>query len=383
MSSHHKITHWRAGIQKRTFCGSPRVTHGLRMASYSKTDKGWRVQVARRGVRKSRTFSTKKAAELWAAEQERLILYGEVSAWPRKTVRNALDRYIEEVTPTKGTARTETMRLLSFTREFPELSAKQISEVTPADLAGWRDARLKTVTPGTVKREANSLRAVWTLAAREWGWCPKPTPWASVKLPADNPERERLAGWREIRRILRRCDYVTHHPPVSGLQNVALAFLVALRTTMRASEIMGLHAEDLQGSVVLVRKHKTMHLTGKPRRVPLTPQGLRLLRELAAHADARDRQALFTIKAASLDALFRKVTSALLIEDLHFHDSRATGITHLSRKVDPLTLAKISGHRDLKILLKRYYRESEDSIAQRLARPIGQRRPHPIAGSVE
>ena len=337
------------------------------MASYSKTANGWRVQVARRGVRASRTFQTKKAAELWAAEQEREILDGNVQAWPRKTVRQALDRYGEEVTPTKGSARAEALRFAAFDRDFPDLAAKIISTVTPADIARWRDAMLKRVTPGSVKRIANSLRAVWTLARKEWGWCGD-SPWASVKMPADNPERERVASWREIRAILRRCDYATHHPPVSGLQNAAWAFLVALRTGMRASEILRLTVDDIAGSVATVRLHKTQHLTGRPRRVPLTPQGARLLRELVAYAQARRRQELFAIKAASLDAQFRKVTSALLIPDLHFHDSRGTAITLLSRKVEVLDLAKISGHRDLKLLLRRYYRATEEQIAERLRR---------------
>ena len=182
-----------------------------------------------------------------------------------------------------------------------------------------------------------------------------------------------IAGWREIRRILRRCDYVTHHPPVSGLQNVAWAFLVALRTGMRAGEILGLTVGSVAGSVATV-KHKTQHLTGKPRTVPLTPQGSRLIGELVAYAQARGRAELFAISSESLDAQWRKVTSALLIEDLHFHDSRATGLTHLSRKVDVLTLARISGHRDLKILLRSYYRETPQDIAQRLAKPSAPRR---------
>lgn len=338
------------------------------MASYTKTANGWRVQVARRGVRKSRTFATKKAAELWAVEQERAILDGDVSAYPRKTVRDACDRYAQEISPTKGSGKQEALRLLAFTRDFPELAAKLLHQVTPADIAAWRDAMLKRVSPGSVKRIGNSLRAVWTLAQREWGWCGE-SPFAKVTMPADNPARERLAGWREIRAVLRRCGYVTHHPPVSGLQNVAWAFLVALRTGMRASEILRLQARDVAGSVATLRKHKTAHLTGKPRLVPLTPQGARLLGELVGYARARGRPGLLDISSATLDAQWRKVTGGLLIADLHFHDSRATALTHLARRVDVMTLARISGHQDLRQLLKVYYRESAADIAARLASP--------------
>jgi integrase len=338
------------------------------MASFSKTAKGWRAQVARRGVRLSRTFVTKKAAELWAAEQERGIIDGQVSKYPRKTVRDALDRYAEEVSPSKRGSRAEVLRFAAFARDFPALAAKQLAEVTPADIAAWRDAYGQRVTPGSVKRVANSLRAVWTRAHREWGWCGE-SPFAKVTMPPDNPARDRLAGWREIRRILRRCDYVTHHPPVSTLQNVAWAFLVALRTGMRAAEILRLQVGDVSGSVATVRQHKTAHLTGKPRLVPLTPQGARLLGQLVAYAQARNRPGLLAISSGSLDAMFRKVTASVLVEDLHFHDARRTALTHLSRRVGPMDLAKISGHRNLSILLNVYYGVTAQDIAARLAKP--------------
>jgi integrase len=67
-----------------------------------------------------------------------------------------------------------------------------------------------------------------------------------------------------------------------------------------------------------------------------------------------------------LDALFRKARNALMIPDLHFHDSRAEALTRLARKVDVMTLARISGHKDLRVLLETYYRESASDIAARL-----------------
>ena len=55
-----------------------------------------------------------------------------------------------------------------------------------------------------------------------------------------------------------------------------------------------------------------------------------------------------------------------MIEDLHFHDSRAEALTRMARKVDVMTLAKISGHKDLRMLQNVYYRESPEEIAQRI-----------------
>jgi hypothetical protein len=63
---------------------------------------------------------------------------------------------------------------------------------------------------------------------------------------------------------------------------------------------------------------------------------------------------------------FRKARDKVLIEGLHFPDSRAEALTRRSRKVDVMTLAKISGRKDLSILQNTSYRESAEDIAARL-----------------
>ena len=49
--------------------------------------------------------------------------------------------------------------------------------------------------------------------------------------------------------------------------------------------------------------------------------------------------------------------------------TRATALTLLARRVDVMTLARISGHKDLKTLLRVYYRETAEQISERLASP--------------
>jgi len=97
--------------------------------------------------------------------------------------------------------------------------------------------------------------------------------------------------------------------------------------------------------------------------VPFTKKALRLLRLLDTWAKAAERDAFFTISSASLDTLFRKVRDRLLIENLHFHDSRAAALTRLSKKMDVFRLSKISGHKDLNQLIEAYYRETAEDIA--------------------
>ena len=334
------------------------------MAHIYPTGKRWRAQIALRGVRKSSTFATKAAATEWARREEAAILDGKASRWPAKTLGDALDRYEREVSPNKGAARFETVAFGLTRREHAGLCAKVLHSITAADAAAWRDARAAAVAPGTVLRYAGLLRAVWNRAALEWEWCPKENPWSQLRLPPSPAPRESVIGWRQARAMLRRLNYVTGHPPTTPMQQTAWAFLLGLRTAMRASELLGLTGADLDLSagVVTLREHKTKHITGRARRVPLTPQGLRLLRVLAKAGP------LFTVSAASRDALFRKARAHCGLAGFTFHDSRATAVTHLARRVDILTLARITGHRDI-TQLQGYYRETDAQIAARLAAP--------------
>jgi integrase len=136
---------------------------------------------------------------------------------------------------------------------------------------------------------------------------------------------------------------------------------------MRAGEIMSLSTDtvDLKTKVIRLMEHKTLEREGQ-RFVPITRHAARLLSVLDQSARAAGRKNYFSISSQSLDTLFRKARDQLLISNLRFHDARASALTRLARRHDVMTLARISGHRDLNQLLKSYYRESPESIASRL-----------------
>ncbi len=332
------------------------------MSSIYRVASGWRAQVARDGRRYTRVFATKAAASQWAVLEERALIDGVAERWPKKTVLQALDRYALEVSPTKRSGAAEALRLAAFARDYPALAAKTFHQFVPADVAAWCADRLTKVSPASVQRDFNLLRNVWAFGLKQWRWCPS-NPWSAVKAPGSNPARDRLLGWREIRRFLRRCGFRTGVRPQSAQEIVAWAFLVALRTALRAGELLSLSGQtvDLERRVVTLARHKTVHLVGK-REVPLTPQAARLLRVLWTEGP------LLPITGPMLDALFRKLRDQVLMADAHFHDSRATALTHLSKRVEVMVLARISGHRDLSLLLNTYFRESAEQISARLSR---------------
>jgi integrase len=332
------------------------------MAYIRKVRGKWKVEIERAGVRTSKTFDLKATATAWAAREEAAILDGARGQFPRRTVAEALERYEREVSVDKRGRRAEGLRFTAFQRDFSWLAAKVLHEVGTDDLNRWRDARLKVVSKGSVQRDINLLRNVWSIARDEWKWCGE-SPWKGLRMPGDNPPRDQLPTWREIRRIVRWLGYRTGRRPTTKYQEVAWAFMVALRSAMRAGEVMGLESTsvDLVRRTARLGTHKMLEAEGV-RVVPLTRGTVRLLGVLMAGVTGSP----WTIKAASLDALFRKGRDACLLKHLHFHDSRAMALTMLARRVDVMTLARVSGHRDLNLLLRTYYRESPEQIAARL-----------------
>lgn len=341
------------------------------MASFSQNANGWRAQIYVAGERDSKTFRTKREAQAWASarEQELRDRKTKGEAYTR-TVAEMLTRYANDVSAKKQGARPERLRIEAFLRDFPALAARTLATVKTPDIAAWRDARLsgklpdgsqtRANAPSSVLRDINWLRNAFLTARDEWHWI-EHNPFTGLTMPVEGAPRSRRVTPREIKMICRRLHYRTGHAPKTKSQEVALAFMLGLRTAMRAGEILSLGRDtlDMKRRVATV-KHKMQYLTQRPREIPLSRHALRLLRPVA------DRQQCFTISSKSLDALFRKARDQLMIEDLHFHDTRAEALTRLSRKVDVMTLAKISGHTDLRILQEVYYREAAEDIAARL-----------------
>ncbi|MCT7295231.1 hypothetical protein N5I84_03550 [Ralstonia sp. CHL-2022] len=104
----------------------------------------WKAEVARLGVRDSRTFDTKAEAAAWATEREADILanQGRDGKPAKRTLRQVIERYTEEVAPTKPGARWEQIRLKAFLRDTPDLADLLVGEITSDDMGKWRDARL-------------------------------------------------------------------------------------------------------------------------------------------------------------------------------------------------------------------------------------------------
>ncbi|MGB0901169.1 site-specific integrase [Halocynthiibacter sp.] len=321
------------------------------MATFKKLTSGkWQAQIARAGVRRAKSFPTKSAAKDWAARQEYQISEGTDRQVASGRLWDLFDRYAREVSPKRKGARWEIVRLERLKGE--DIAKNSLAELSPLIFSKWRDMRLGEVSPGSVIREMNLMSAVLTVARKEWGLI-SVNPLSDVRKPAKPRPRDRLLKPGELDKLLEQAGFDLSRQ----IGRAVHAFRFAIETGMRAGEILSLTSElvDLEKRVATLTDTKN----GTARKVPLSNAAVELLKLLP------DAPTYFDLSSANLDALFRRARDNAKIEGLRFHDSRHEAVTRLSRKLDVLSLARMIGHKDIK-MLQVYYNESAEDIAKRL-----------------
>lgn len=329
------------------------------MASVKKTKfDTWRASVSVNYKRPTKTFKTKSEAVAWASMMESTLLSGSplVSDMPFSQL---IQKYIDKVSSEKDGERWERIRLQALMRDFPDLCNKPLSQLSKRDFIEWRDKRSKKVSASSVLREKGLISPIFTYAIDELQVMTA-SPMKGIKWPTEAPPRDRLPTQDETEALLIALDYSEDGELTTISSRVGAALLFAYETAMRAKEICNLRLGHINGSVAKVITSKTR--TGV-REVPLSPRALHIIDRLKRVDIEGD--SIFNLRTSQIDSLFRKAKLRAGIDGLTFHDSRAEGITRLSKKVDILALARIVGHKDIR-MLQVYYRESAEDISKRL-----------------
>jgi len=324
------------------------------MATYTKRGEKWRVQVTLNSQRRSKTLPTKAHAQAWAKMMEGDQASIDSGNLPGKTIGDLFDRYGREVSVHKvrDGKRPEYDRLKKFMRD--EIAVVQNSKLLPQHIADWRDRSLKTIKGSSVNRDWNLMSAVFTKAVKEWGWL-FDNPMSKVKRPPNGKPRTRRPAGDEIERLLKEMAYTDKPEAIS--QRLAIMMMFAIETGMRTGEMCYCEPKHVFEKSLFIPTSKN----GQSRTVPLSKEARRLLSLLD-----QNTATVFDLKPSQVDANFRKYRDKLKIVDLHFHDFRREALTRLAKKVDVMTLAKISGHKDLKILLSTYYAPIMEDVADLL-----------------
>lgn len=322
-------------------------------------EKIWRVRLRTQGKDTLITIGRYPNISIKAARKHRDKLLQEFTQDKPKTItlfHELITLYMEHQMPHHGGAIWEHRRIMYFQRLF----RTPLEDLTPQHFLEFRDKRLQSVKPASVARELSLFASIFKYARQELRLDINPL--IDVVVKNSKVVRDRRPTNQEIKMILDYCKYWGTTKPSTKRQQVAWAFLFAIETAMRVGEISNLTWDNVYESYVYLPTTKN----GYARSVPLTERAY----ELIQHAKGLHPTRVLGITNHTVSALFPRIVRALKIEDLHFHDTRHEGTSRLAQYLSIQDLAKITGHRDTKMLLN-YYNPTAEELAHRLRLAIG------------
>ncbi len=216
---------------------------------------------------------------------------------------------------------------------------KQASEVSPRDLERYKSSRREClhggnpITGATINREMAILKTAFNKAI-EWG------------LLESNPV-ERVKFFSEKDRGRTRYLSTDEKAKLLAILSPELRrfVIVALKTGMRAGEILGLKWLDIDSNAnqIVVRKSKS----GRMRFIPLHSDVAEVLRSLPKHGEFvfSDKHGERYGRSSWIRTQFERALEQAGIRDFHVHDLRHTFASELIMKgADLKTVSELLGH---------------------------------------
>jgi len=353
----------------------------------------WEAQVRRRGwPAQSKTFESRAEAEAWAQMIESEMARGvwlDRSEAESTTLRELLDRYEREVTPRKRSAEREKSFLTTWRQTH--LAARMVSTIRGSDVALLRDDWLKEMAPASVLRRLQVLSHVFNTARKEWGMESLANPVELITKPSPNNERERRVASEELELII----------AATGSRYLPALLRIAVQSAVRRGELIGLLWEHVHLDGNAPHLHLPLTKNGDARNVPLLPEVVEAIREwrraVVAELEAQGkgveplRGRVFPIRADAVTRAFgrardraratyeaeceqaEKPVDEQFLTDLTFHDCRHEATAQLATLVGGTDLAKITGHRDPRMLM-RYYHPTPEELSAKIAAGLSQKK---------
>lgn len=263
---------------------------------------------------------------------------------------------------------------------------RRIGEITTESLFDYRQRRQKQgVKIATVNRELEAMRRMMRFAFSK-GWTVRDI-FFSAKVIVTSAEsvRTRILSEGEQERLLTACEgerAVTYTRTRLGKAETITAklsvnnphlkaiILLAVDAGMRRGEILKLNWKDIdiEAGIVTVKASNTK--TETERFVPLTERAKRELERVALFTPSNESRPFPFVDFRHSWTTAKRIAG---IDDLHFHDLRASAITRWQRDGLPLAIAsKIAGHTNTKTTAK-YYTSADAEIVQALAETMNRK----------
>ena len=336
------------------------------MASITKVKGRWQARVRLKGHDlRCKTFDARREAMMWAQETETALRKRSPGAEEARrlattlTLRGVLQRYENEVTPSKRSAERERYMMRNLRAET-ELVDKPIGKILPSDISAWLSRRRQSVAEGTALREWCLLQHVFEVARRDWGLTVD-NPLKEARRPKPASARERRLEPGEEGSLLKACGKA-RVPWLTPL------VCLAIDTAMRQGELLSLTWGDISADGKYVALSGKATKTAKARTVPLSPRNQRMLAAMCPKG-ALSSSRIFPLTRNAARLAWTRARQRGGMPDLRFHDLRHEATSRFFEMgLDTMEVAAITGHETLQ-MLKRYAHLRTKNIAQKLKWP--------------
>jgi integrase len=324
----------------------------------------WHYDFIVRGRRFSGSTQTEQrpvAEAIVAKIRADAVLQSALGQKPRLTLDQAFMKYWSEDACRLNTASDIERGLVNLSAIGSEVGLHEVTDgVVAAYVArrradkvilrnGKRGERL--VSPATVNRETDLLRAVLNLARRRWGVEVGSVDWKAHRLREPAPRETYLTPEQADSLLLEAA------PHLKG------PLLFALYTGARRGNIEALDWSQIDLKARLVRfRQKSKLPGGKPHTVPLAEPLFLYL----ANLNPRSSGPVWLYRGRPLkdfDDAFRNACRRAGLKGFRFHDLRHTAATWMRRQGVALELVKeILGHADIRTTMRYAHQDASERI---------------------
>ena len=260
------------------------------------------------------------------------------------SLKGLMSQYLSKVSKHKASYETDIANFKTFSLMFEDLNIP-INKLNARMFARFRDRYMQEHKASTYQRLMSSVKHMWKVARTEWEY-PLENILERVRTPKRDNPRDRRLSIEEYNKIL----YGNHtHYEFRNL------ILLVLATGLRLGEISGIQRKHIDGNTLLIPKRKNGDTNVK---VPLSDKAIQVLKNM---------ELPIKLKKRGIQIKWQRLMKRYEIEDLHFHDLRHEAISkYLENGVSIQDVQVLSGHRDIRILMRVYANLRPKEVASKL-----------------
>ena len=338
------------------------------MATLRKLKSGkWQVVIRKKNYPKViRSFISKSLATKWSKMIETQMekrVFEDMSGAEGTTLKQLLLKYRDEIVPTLKSETTLTYKI-NYLLKF-KVCYYNLLELNSAHINTFKREISVGRANKTINAYINMLKLVWNLARSQWGiTLPPQNPFILVSMLPVNNFRDITLTDEQFLRLVDEADKIlikdTAQKVVGKANWLPDMIVFASATACRYSEIVNLERKNVDFNRCLATLMDTKN--GEDRTIPLSDEAIRILKK----QPFGDR--FFNIPSRDMfKNYFIRARKKADLPDLRFHDLRSHAIRKmLLSGMQLVEVAKISGHKTLAVLHRRYSRLQPEDLIQKI-----------------